>query len=73
LAGLSEEFGWVGYALPLLQESYSGIYSAIILGVIWGFWSVPLFFYTWYYTIADTFLGFYDTYDMCLYNICMGL
>ncbi|HHW04398.1 MAG TPA: hypothetical protein GXX32_00590 [Methanothermobacter sp.] len=28
MAGLSEEFGWRGYALPLLQESYSGIYSA---------------------------------------------
>jgi membrane protease YdiL (CAAX protease family) len=40
----SEEAGWRGFALPLLQEKYSALVSSLILGVIWCFWHLPLFF-----------------------------
>jgi membrane protease YdiL (CAAX protease family) len=42
--GPFEEFGWRGFALPKLQEKYSGFTSSIILGLIWATWHVPAFF-----------------------------
>jgi uncharacterized protein len=37
-AGVFEEIGWTGFALPELQKKYSPIKSGIILGLLWGFW-----------------------------------
>ena len=42
--GLSEEFGWRGYALPNLQARFNATTSSIILGVIEGVWHLPLAF-----------------------------
>jgi len=41
---VGEELGWRGYAQPQLEKSYSPLISAIILGVLWGFWHLPNFF-----------------------------
>ena len=41
---VGEEFGWRGFALPLLLEQYSPLKASLILGVIHGLWHVPLFF-----------------------------
>jgi uncharacterized protein len=35
-AGLSEEFGWRGFLLPRLQQRYSPLVSALIVGLVWG-------------------------------------
>ena len=40
--GMSEEFGWRGYALPRLQAKFNALTSSIILGIIEGFWHYPL-------------------------------
>ena len=40
--GMSEEFGWRGYALPRLQVKFNALTSAIVLGVIEGLWHYPL-------------------------------
>ena len=46
LGGGQEEFGWRGYALTLLENKF-GIWSAnLILGTIWAFWHIPLWFIT---------------------------
>lgn len=39
---LGEELGWRGYALNELQKKYSPLVSALIVGVLWGFWHIPL-------------------------------
>ena len=42
--GMSEEFGWRGYALPKLQARWNALVSSIVLGVIWAMWYLPLWF-----------------------------
>jgi membrane protease YdiL (CAAX protease family) len=43
LGPLSEELGWRGYALDRLQTKYSALISALIIGVAWALWHLPLF------------------------------
>jgi membrane protease YdiL (CAAX protease family) len=43
LAGIGEEFGWRGFALPRLQARRSALVSSLIVGLIWGIWHIPLF------------------------------
>nr|CAP47534.1 putative integron gene cassette protein [uncultured bacterium] len=43
IKGPVEEFGWRGFALPLLQRKFTPISSSLILGVIWGVWHFPVF------------------------------
>lgn len=37
-AGLFEEIGWTGFALPALRERHSMLLAGLILGLIWGAW-----------------------------------
>jgi membrane protease YdiL (CAAX protease family) len=46
LGGGQEEFGWRGYALPLLEKKFGIWLANIILGIIWAVWHVPLWFIT---------------------------
>ena len=44
LGAFSEELGWRGYALDRLQARWKPLASALVLGVIWWAWHLPLFF-----------------------------
>ena len=46
LGGGQEEFGWRGYALPILESKFGIWFANIILGIIHAFWHVPLWFIT---------------------------
>ena len=41
---LGEELGWRGYLQPRFNEYFTPEVGSIVLGLIWAFWHLPLFF-----------------------------
>jgi len=44
-AGFFEEIGWTGLAFPKLTRSLSPLLAAILLGLLWGLWHIPVIDY----------------------------
>ncbi len=43
IGSLQEELGWRGYALPRLLGRWSSVRAALVLGVAWACWHLPLY------------------------------
>lgn len=43
VAGSLEEFGWRGFAQSRLQKQYSALVIAVVVGILWASWHLPLF------------------------------
>lgn len=44
IAGLGEEPGWRGFALPRLQNGLAPVAATLVLGGLWALWHLPLVF-----------------------------
>lgn len=55
---LTEEAAWRGFALPRLQTRMSPLGAALVLGLIWGVWHLPLFLTEGTFQAGLPFLGF---------------
>lgn len=42
LAGFCEELGWTGFAYPRLRARFGALGGALLLGVLWGLWHLPV-------------------------------
>ena len=40
-----EEIGWRGYALPRIADRWGLRVASIVVGIVWGVWHLPLFFF----------------------------
>jgi membrane protease YdiL (CAAX protease family) len=43
-AGLGEEPGWRGFALPGLEAVHTPVVATVVVGILWAFWHFPLVF-----------------------------
>jgi uncharacterized protein len=44
-AGFFEEIGWTGFAFPKLRQKLPALAAAIVLGLFWGLWHLPVIDY----------------------------
>jgi uncharacterized protein len=58
-AGFLEEIGWTGYAFPKMSQQLSPLTASILLGLLWGFWHLPVIDFLGTATPHDGYLVFY--------------
>jgi len=59
IKGPVEEFGWRGFALPLMQRKFAPFWSGLVLGMMWGFWHLLAFMASGTQQSAWSFLPFF--------------
>ncbi len=56
IGGGIEEFGWRGFALPKLQESFNALTASLILGFVHAIWHLPMLFMPGTYHANSSFV-----------------
>ncbi|MFX1357128.1 MAG: CPBP family intramembrane glutamic endopeptidase [Promethearchaeota archaeon] len=62
---IGEEVGWQGYVFDAMQTKWKNLNSAIILGIIWPIWHIPLFI------IQEPPAGLIWILSQCLYMVVL--
>lgn len=44
-AGFAEEIGWMGFAYPALTQRKNRFNAAVVLGILWAIWHIPVLDY----------------------------
>ena len=45
IMALCEQVGWMGYAFEPMQDKWNAFKAALLLGVIWALWHVPIYIF----------------------------
>jgi CAAX protease family protein len=60
VAGIFEELGWTGFAVPtLLRLRYGVLSTGLIVGVLWGAWHLPINFWGSGVTVGELSLAIF--------------
>lgn len=68
-AFFGEEYGWRYYLQPLLQKRFGLRKGVVLLGLIWGFWHLPINFF--YYTSPS--MGFISVITQLITCVTLGI
>jgi membrane protease YdiL (CAAX protease family) len=52
LSAVGEEIGWRGFLWPFLRRSRSFLVSALLVGIVWWVYHLPLILFGWYGTVS---------------------
>ena len=70
---LGEELGWRGFLLPELQKKYTNLKSAIIIGIIWFIWHIPLWWAPFGTLVSGESISFLTVTTYFLMLICLSI
>lgn len=70
---LGEELGWRGFLLPEFQKRFSNLKSAIVIGVIWFVWHIPLFWAPFGTLVSGGELTFLPVITYLMMLICLSV
>lgn len=70
---LGEELGWRGFLLPELQKKHTNLKSAIIIGIIWFVWHIPLWWAPFGTLVSGESISFLPVTTYFLMLICLSI
>ncbi len=70
---LGEELGWRGFLLPEFQKRLTNLKSAVIIGVIWFVWHIPLFWAPFGTLVSGTPIGILPVLTYFIMLICLSI
>tara|TARA_R110002111_G_scaffold241492_1_gene303240 strand:- start:28 stop:855 length:828 start_codon:yes stop_codon:yes gene_type:complete len=70
---LGEELGWRGFLLPELQKKHTNLKSAIIIGVIWFIWHIPLWWAPFGTLVSGESISFLPVITYFIMLMCLSI
>jgi len=70
---LGEELGWRGFLLPEFQKIFPNLKSAIIIGIIWFIWHIPLFWAPFGTLVSGEPITFLPVFTYFIMLICLSV